>query len=448
MTSHVFRLSGLGVLGFVLCGMRGVAIAQTEDQVTVEGTAERDAAAVTETETGPSFLSGDWGGARSNLVEKGLTFDLQWTQSAQGVVSGGVDTGWEYGGSVDLLASLDLGRMDVMEGGYLRVLVEGRYGQSVIGQAGTVLPVNTDLYFPLTDELDEDVLAISELSYTQFLSSQFAVVLGKLQTLDGDPTEFANGRGRSQFMNFSLVAPNLTGLAIPYSTLGAGIVVLPSDKVTVTSLIMNTTDSSTTSGFSDIGDGASWLTEVQFQYRLGKLPGGQNVGFAYAFDNDFLNYSRSGLTGSGLVVQNEDSTWTTYWSVWQYLMTLDDPPDVIAAGDGRLDVRGLGVFARLGVVDDDTNLVHWGGSIGIGGRGLIPTRDEDSFGFGFAYTEFNNQGLLSALLLEDEANGFEAYYNAALAPGVELTGDIQFLEPVVQRVSHTIVAGVRLNLRF
>jgi porin len=63
-----------------------------------------------------------------------------------------------------------------------------------------VLPVNTDLSVPVTDDPDDDIaITVTELTYTQFLSEQFGVFLGKFQTLDGDANEFASGRRRSQF---------------------------------------------------------------------------------------------------------------------------------------------------------------------------------------------------------------------------------------------------------
>lgn len=438
------------VEGAEAVGERGYEPAPAEDEL--DATSRPDGSGdVASTPSSFHFgdsLFGDWGGLRTTLAESGLTFDLQWTQSVQGVVRGGRDNGWKYGGSFDLLSTLDLGQMDVLPGGFVRLLVQGRYGESVISEAGTILPVNTDLYFPLTGELDEEILCITELSYTQFLSEHFGLLVGKLQTLDGDPNEFASGRGISQFMNFNFVAPNLVGNSIPYSTLGAGVVILPTKRISISSLVVNTTDSSTTSGFQDIGDGTTWLTEAQFQYRLANLPGGMNVGFAYAFDDDFLNYNSSGLTGSGIRVENEDDTWTLYWSGWQYLITLDDPPEVIAQGDGRPDVRGLGLFARASLVDEDTNIVNWSASVGLGGRGMIPSRDEDMFGIAFAYTEFNDDRRLVQLLAEEEAYGFEAFYNAALAPGVFLTADVQLIEPAGRGVDTTVVLGARLNVRF
>ena len=444
--------TALWILVLLLAPLLPLSPSSAADEPEIEGqgqVAEEEAVLAEPLAFDPSvYLTGDWGGARSKVANFGLTFDLQWTQYGQGVVSGGLDSSWKYGATVDFLTVLDLGKMDVLPGGHVRLLVEGRYGESVNASAGTVMPVNTDLLFPLTSELDEDVVTITELSYTQFLSPHFGIVLGKVQTLDGDPNEFASGRGRSQFMNFNFVAPNLSGLAVPYSTLAAGVLVHPTEHVLISSVVMNTTDSSTATGFGDIGDGTTWATEARFQYRLGKLPGGQNVGFAYGFDNDFLNFGGARLVGGDIQIASEDETWSFFWSVWQYLLTLDDAPDVIDPGNGRPDVRGLGLFARTSVADEDTNIVHWTGSIGLGGRGLIPTRDEDMFGAAFGYAGFNNDPLLAGVLVESSGYGMEAFYNAVLARGLSLTGDIQVIETPTRSVDTTVVAGLRLNIRF
>ena len=45
-----------------------------------------------------STMTGDWGGARNDLAAKGVTFDANLTQIEQGVVSGGKNGAWEYGG--------------------------------------------------------------------------------------------------------------------------------------------------------------------------------------------------------------------------------------------------------------------------------------------------------------------------------------------------------------
>ncbi len=396
-----------------------------------------------------NFLLGDWGGWRTELADDGITFDFQWTQHTQGVVDGGTDTGWGYGGTLDLLFEFDLDAMGVLPGAFVKVLAESRYGESVNGGVGAILPANTDMSFPLTDELDENIpITVTELSFTQFFSPEFGVVLGKFQTLDGDPNEFASGRGRSQFLNSSLVFNPVTAVAVPYSTLGVGVVLLPSPNVTIISMVYNTTDSSTTTGFSDIGDGWTWSTEAQFQYKLGGLPGGQNVGFIYAADNEFLNFNRSSISRDGVLLPSDDESWAAYWSGWQYLYTPDEVPDRIDVTDGRADLRGYGFFARFGVADDDTNPIAWSASAGVGGRGMFFGRDEDTFGLGFAYADIDRGAFASTLGFDEEAYGVEAFYNIAISPSVSLTLEAQVVNPALDDVDTATTLGVRLNVRF
>jgi hypothetical protein len=104
-------------------------------------------------------------------------------------------------------------------------------------------------------------------------------------------------------------------------TLGAGVVWMPAPPgtnggITISSSIFNTADSSTTSGFDDFGKGATWTTEADFQYRLGPLPGGMNIGALYSFDQDFAEIDSRLVfaPGEGLAIPKKNSTWAGYWS--------------------------------------------------------------------------------------------------------------------------------------
>ena len=78
----------------------------------------------------------------------------------------------------------------------------------------------------------------------------------------------------------------------------------------------------------------------------------------------------------------------TIFSAWQYLHTEDEP----AAGpldlaNGEPDLQGIGLFGRLAFADDDTNPWKFNASVGAGGRGVIPSRDDDFFGLGYFYSD-------------------------------------------------------------
>jgi porin len=396
-------------------------------------------------------ITGDWGGARTDLAEKGLTFDLNWTQYIQGVAAGGLSRDVEYGGKLDYLGKIDLMRMGLVPGGLVTFRAETRYGSSVNGDSGTLNAVNLDLFFPLKGVDDSIPFTITTLSYTQFLSEEFGVFAGKFDTLDGDLNEFASGRGVAQFMNSNFVFNPVASLTVPYSTLGFGVVWVPIPAVTVSSSVFNTTDSSTTTGFGQVGDGWSWSTAAMGQYRLGDLPGGQSLTFVYAGDGDYVQIGAARFVpppSGGLVIPTDDNSWCAMWNLWQYVFVEDPGEGLIDLLDGRPDRQGLGVFARLGFADQDTSPLDWGLSGGIGGRGPFAGRDEDSYGVGLFYNGIEDTRLFSALGIESAASGLEAFYNFAVAPSLHVTLDAQLVQPIVDSLDPALILGLRLRAQF
>ena len=91
----------------------------------------------------------------------------------------------------------------------------------------------------------------------------------------------------------------------------------------------------------------------------------------------------------------------------------------------------------------------------------MPGRAEDSYGLGFAKTQFSSAfvPLLRERLdlgLERE-NAFEAYYNLALAGSINLSADVQVVNPGLQKtlverqlsnVNTAVILGLRLRMRF
>src|SRR5258705_13881433 len=61
-----------------------------------------------------SFLTGDWGGLRTDLANKGIQIGVEWNQFVQGVVDGGRDQTTKYGANVDYTINIDLMRMGIL----------------------------------------------------------------------------------------------------------------------------------------------------------------------------------------------------------------------------------------------------------------------------------------------------------------------------------------------
>lgn len=396
-------------------------------------------------------LLGDLGGARTDWAKKGVQFDINFSQTLQSVVDGGLDTDTRYGGTLDYNLLLDLQRMGVLPGALIKFRAESRYGESVNDIVGTLLQANADAFFPITKTLDDDIpITITDLAYMQFVSEHVAFLVGKFDTIDSDPNEFASGRGTSQFMNVNFIFSPTIGLMAPYSTLGAGLIVHPSHAVAISSTVYNIKDSSTTSGFENIGEGAAWLTEAQFQYKLGTLPGGQNVGFGYAFDSDFANLGERFVftPGEGLSPSTSDNTWAAYWSGWQYLWVKNPSDAPIHLTNGEPDRQGLGLFARTGFADQDTNPIEWSVSGGFGGKGIIPGRERDTFGVGYFHLKLQTGRLTDHTDADDKSQGFEAFYNVSITPATNLTFDVQLVESPLPDIDTSVILGVRLGLKF
>jgi porin len=397
------------------------------------------------------YLTGDWGGTRRDWAERGLSFDFEWTQVLQGIVKGGIEQKWAYEGSLDYIVKADLMRMGVVPGALVTLRGESRYGDSINDFTGLIYPANLDGLVPLTSPPDEPIpFTITELNLRQRVVDGAGFLVGKIQNLDIDFNEFASGRGRYQFMNLSFVVDPALALTTPYSTLAAGVFWEPGPELRLTSTLMNTDDSSTTTGFNDFGKGATWSSEATTQYKLLGLPGGGNALVNYAFGGDFrdVNTLAGGIAGVPTTASDKSSSWAVSFSAWQYLFTKESPDVTIDITDGRQDLQGIGVFSRVGFADTTTNPVDWFASIGFTGRGLIPGRDEDSCGIAYAYNDIQDVSQIAGNLLDRQTEVFELYYDVAVLGSVNLTADFQWIRGAFTSVDASYIVGFRLNIRF
>jgi len=401
-----------------------------------------------------NHLAGDFNGSRTELAKKGVQFEIDSTQSLQSIVDGGTDSDTKYGGSFDYNANFDLMRMGILPGALISFRAESRIGSSVNGDSGSLSPVNTDALFPLTSKLNDDVpFTITNLNYTQFLSKNVGFLVGKFDTADGDLNEFASGRGTTQFMNGNFLFNPVIALHLPYSTLGGGIILMPIPNgskggLTIKSLLIQTTDSSESDGFDNFDDGLTWLTEASTQYRVSesKLPGGQNLGFLYSFDQDFRKIGGRLVIpeGQGLNLESEDSTWALYWSAWQYLIVRDPNDKAIDLANKMADHQGFGFYSRAGLADQDTNPIKWSFSVGVGGRGVM-SRDNDSYGVGYYFSDLQSTRFTDAVGVDDAAQGFELYYSVGITPAAQFIVDLQTIDSVLPNADEGIILGGRLH---
>jgi porin len=93
--------------------------------------------------------------------------------------------------------------------------------------------------------------------------------------------------------------------------------------------------------------------------------------------------------------------------------------------------------------------VHYFYSIGVGGKGIVPSRPLDQFGIGYYYMDLSNPtftGIFTTRSALRDEYGFEGYYNIALTPWMKLTPDIQVIRPA-QKQSISLTTGLPLVSR-
>ena len=93
---------------------------------------------------------------------------------------------------------------------------------------------------------------------------------------------------------------------------------------------------------------------------------------------------------------------------------------------------------------------QWSIAVGLGGRGLVPGRCDDTCGVGYFYNGLGDPIAESGLgrLLEDDVQGIEAYYQVALTGSVGLTLDAQWTGSGIRDVEDAFLLAVRLNVNF
>lgn len=387
-------------------------------------------------------LTRDWGGMRRSLADKGIIVEMNSTHVSQYVVDGGVETTLlgekidddEHSHSTELDIKLDTDRLGLWPAGVIRMWGEVRTGQSVHNRSRA--PTNLDSLYPaVPNHTGDDVVAINELTLTQFLSETFGIFGGLMDSAYGDQNDFAgNGRSNDYFLNMNFNS-NPVGLAsTPDVTLGGGGIWIPNDKY---QLFFGAYNTEATAGLNPFehNEGTTFFTEGSRKHAFGNKGGKQTLGILYGIDKDRVDLFADGrLALESILINNtipttDEDTWAIFYNLQQYIK-----------GDVE---KGLGIFLRAGISDGDPNPVEHFLAAGVGGKGIFDSRPGDRFGIGAYWTKFSDDGLPTAVDL-DNSYGFEIFYNFEIVPGLNFTPDIQFIESPLPRVNDTtIVVGLR-----
>lgn len=384
-------------------------------------------------------LLGDFGGRRSCLADQGITYQGFLTQFYQGAAAGGNEQRFSYGGKFDNFLILDGQKMGLWQGLFVNMHAETRFGEDANRDAVGFAPVNANMLWPSLTQ----TTALSGLTVTQALSEEWLVSAGKFNTLDLFAAMYPqSGRGIDGFMNVSTLFPLTMGRALGLSVNGIGVTKLHEGQVQGSLSIADAQNSSTTIGISDMFDkGALIIGYWRLFTDFACLPGSHAIMGEYSTRNytslnpiDFVF-----VPPLGLVASQKSETWSLGYLAEQKLWI-----------DSCNSKRNVGLFSSWGISDGNPNPIRWSGNVSLQAHGISQCRENDSFGVAYFYTGLSNdfQNLASPIVALQDVQGGEVFYNFAVTPWMNVTPDLQIIQPANAGQSTAIVVGMRGKLTF
>jgi porin len=389
-------------------------------------------------------LTGNWAGIRKRWEEQGVKFELSWTNFFQGVASGGLETGFTYGGKLTGELILDTTKLGWWKNGQFQVKVDNRYGDSASEPTGSLIPVNTGLFVPKESGTATSVTA---LNYTHIFplskpGDMVLLSLGRFDTLDLVVEPLIGGSGIGKFMNVNHVAPTHEGRNVPLVTWGSTVAWVRKGEPFFTVAALDSADSSTTIGLNRLFEkGVTIMPAIILPTHFGGKAGHQGIRASWSSQTvtPFDQVRALILPLPDRPVQRKSGSWSVTYSFDQYFREIPGFPR-----------KGWGLFGQLGFADRRTNPIQTFINIGIGGNSPFKKRPRDLFGIAYSFNSISGdlKDALDPLVRLRNEHELEAFYNLALTPWMHLSPDFQVVRPARPRADIAVVPGARLKFVF
>jgi len=377
-------------------------------------------------------LTGDWGGGRSWLGEHGIILKPRLTQFYQDLAKGDGSHGFEYGGKADLLFNADLGKLGLWKGFSFTVHAEYNFGNGLNGSGGTVVPVNTALYFPGMDS--SDAFDLSSFYLQQQFGKSVTLVIGKINMIDFASTKpFMGGAGINAFWNCTFAAPP-SGTVPPY--LFGALLVLQTKSAKFGLWVYDPLSVVNKSGLKEpFTEGITFRGNVDIPVTIAGLQGHQGFVALYStqkgtdLEGDLILPPLAPGT-SGV----KNFRYYFNYSFDQYLFQSPANPQ-----------EGVGLFGQIGISDGNPNPLRWSALAGISGKGLIPGRSRDNWGVGYYYDGFSKfyEGSIESIEPIRDEQGLEIFYKFSLTPWLGLGTDLQIIRGATGK-ENAVFAGLSM----
>ena len=424
------------------------------------------------------FALGDWGGARTALSDKGIDFTINYTAEVFGHVSGGLRRGAAFNGLFELGLDFDFEKLAGLKGltGHVNGFIPS--GESFSDHYGGDLGTISNIEFYNSARLFEAWLQ------QDFLDGKLSIRAGSL-SLD---EEFAGTEYGALFLNSSFGADTAMSANMPepiygITAPGVRLKLQPTESLYIQAALY---DGNPAPGF--LGDpsagaapsseanrhgtdwslraseGSLWIVEVGYVINAPSEPktaavqsDGKSIAdsarlinrllfsprglfasykLGYAHHTDaFLDYSA--LSRGAL--RNKCSNSALYAVVEQEILR-----------EARTEDQGLGLFARAMFVPESQNTVNFAVEVGLVYKGLLPGRDDDTIGLGFAHLNISDDFARATSPRLDHEQILELTYSAQLTPWLSIQPDVQYIihPGASNALSDEWALGLRASIAF
>ncbi len=442
------------------------------------------------------YATGNWGGLRTTLADRGVIFTFTYAADGIGIASGGIKRGVLYNGILDLGTDIDLEMLVGWKGAHFHV--NGFYPHGENGSANYVGDIGT-----FSNIEAYDTYRLYELWFEQdFFNERFSLRVGQI-TFD---SEFAvldaygglfvqSGFGAPEAFSANLPLP-----VYPNATPGIRLRVEPIKGFAFQAAVFDgnvapgltpdpSPNAAASTEFNRHGthlalrrdEGALLVGEIS--YRFNQVPEEELSATRTSADDRPLGVHAApvkaarGLAGSyeaGFVYHTDD-----FADI--YDVTLSDLGSSLAPAESRnrganyaiyanieqeiwrepgTEVQGLGAFAHAVWMPPNRNLIRFSLEGGLHYRGAVPGRDKDALGLGVAFISLSDR-VANAVDAANKADGtsnsrpdFEAtielVYRYQAAPWLWIQPHAQYvIQPGGTKDSdNALILGIRTNIVF
>lgn len=393
-------------------------------------------------------MTGDWGGTRSRWKEKGIDLEFKLLNFVQGIASGGLSDGVEYTGKFEMEWKFDLGKVAGWKYWSSEIKTEFRFSGPLLAGVGGINPVNTAAISP---EAEGESVAITAFNFTRLIpldlkkGDLWAISFGRFNLLDLIDEDFFAGSGTERFFNLAQVGPLTVVREVPLVTNGFSAAYVKGGEPRFTLAVLDPNDHTLDAGLDDLfADGVTFSPGVNFPVKYWNKSAKHSLSAAVTTKK----FTPFDIIRQNLIpgpprnpVEPKRGSWSVSYVFRQYLVER-----------GHRD--GWGLFGQASFANKDTSPITKFFNVGLGGNGLIKSRNSDEFGVAYAFSGLSsvlkdNIDLVTIGNRPPRAeHQLEVFYNLHITPWLRLTGDLQIVRPVRNNVDTAIVPGARLVMIF